>query len=113
MVRAMGGFLTILSEALAALVKDFPDDDALREELRTQIRNSEGMAVAMFHLAAQSLPEKPPEDKPINPYAVGLDPDRWEADGLYDSPGLTLEEATQGTTGGPPPTEAVPGPPAS
>ncbi len=95
MVTAMGGFLSMLTDALAALVQDFPDDEALREELRKQVRNSEGMAVAMFHLSAQSLPDKPAEDKPVNPYAVGLDPEKWEADGLFDSPGLTLDEATR------------------
>ena len=28
----------------------------------------------------------------INPYAVSLAPDRWEADGLFDGGGLSLGE---------------------
>ena len=72
-----------------------------------------------------------------NPYAVGLDPDTWEADGLFDEPGLTLAQAKEmipgidaiwddsvdpfagfgppagvmGATGGPPPGVAGPGGP--
>jgi len=80
----------------------------------------------MFHRAATALPEPPPTDRPVNPYAVGLKPDKWEADGLFDGPGMTLEEANKivpgldaiwddsvnpfegfeppaGVTGGPPP----------
>ena len=111
---------------LLGMVKEFPDDESLREELRTQVRNSEALAVAMFHRAATALPEPPPTDRPVNPYAVGLKPDKWEADGLFDGPGMTLEEANKivpgldaiwddsvnpfegfeppaGVTGGPPP----------
>lgn len=49
--------------------------------------------VAAFHNAASALPEPPPHDRPVNSYAVGLDPARWEADGLFSEPGLTLAEA--------------------
>jgi hypothetical protein len=108
MFLAIVPFISLLQDVVAALVKDFPDDDALREELRAQVRNSEAMAVAMFHAGASSLPDPPPADRPVNPYAVGLDPDSWEADGLYDSPGLTLEQARPGSTptGGPAPAGA-------
>lgn len=111
---------------LLGLVNDYPDDESIREELRTHVRNSEAMAVAMFHEAAKALPEPPPADKPVNPYAVGLDPSTWEADGLFEAPGMTLPEAMKivvgvdavwddsvnpfagfgpppGVTGGPPP----------
>lgn len=84
-----------LLEGLVGLVKDLPDDDSLREELKHHVRTSEALAVAMFHQAASALPEAPAADTPVNPYAVGLDPDRWEADGLFDGPGMTLEQAKQ------------------
>ena len=39
----------------------------------------------VFHRAARTLGDAAPdEDEKINPYAVSLDPDRWEADGLFD-----------------------------
>jgi flavin-dependent dehydrogenase len=92
---AMPPTFRTLIEGLVGIVKDYPNDDALRQELRDQVRNSEALAVAIFHQAARALPEAPAADRAINPYAVGLDPQSWEADGLYDSPGLTLEEAKQ------------------
>ena len=53
-----------------------------------------------FHRAAQNLGDAAPgEDEKINPYAVSLDPERWEADGLFDGEGMSLAEARQ-TRGG-------------
>ena len=83
----------VLLGGLVGLVKEYPDEEALLEELRTNVRNSEAMAVAIFNQAAQALPEGPPADRPINPYALSLDPTRWEADGLFEEPGLTIEQA--------------------
>ena len=37
----------------------------------------------------------PGPDEKINPYAVSLDPSRWEADGLFDGSGMSLTEARQ------------------
>ena len=37
----------------------------------------------------------PDEDQKINPYAVSLDPDRWEADGLFNGEGMSVAEARQ------------------
>jgi hypothetical protein len=85
----------VLVGGLLGLVKDLPDDDALRAEIASQVRNSEAMAVAMFHQAASALPEPPSPDRPVNPYAVGLNPDTWESDGLFDEPGMTLEQAKE------------------
>jgi flavin-dependent dehydrogenase len=110
----------MLIEGLFGLVKPFPNDDALRDELRTQVRNSEAMAVAIFHQAASALPDPPSPDRPVNPYAVGLDSSRWEADDLFDENGISLQEAKQLVAGieglwdpsavvGPPP--GVPGGP--
>jgi flavin-dependent dehydrogenase len=92
---AMLGTFPAMLESLAGLEKDYPGDDALREQLSGHVRVSEGMLVVMFHRAAKALPDGPSADRPINPYAVGLDPESWEADGLFDSPGMTLEEANE------------------
>ena len=52
------------------------------------------MAVAIFHHAAEAvLTEKPDPERPVNPYKVSMHPERWEEDGLYDEPGLTLAQA--------------------
>jgi flavin-dependent dehydrogenase len=89
----------VLVSGLVGLVKEYPDDEALLEELRTQVRNAEAMAVAIFNHAAKVLPEPPPTDRPLNPYALGLDPEKWEADGLFESPGITIEQARAAIVG--------------
>ncbi|HUQ22441.1 MAG TPA: FAD-dependent monooxygenase [Gaiellaceae bacterium] len=72
------------------------DDDALAAQLAANADLMEAYAVLAFHKAALSLPDGGPgEDEKINPYAVGLDPDRWEADGLFNGEGLSLVEARQ------------------
>jgi flavin-dependent dehydrogenase len=75
--------IRLTAEAFAALAKEFPDDEALREELRHQLRSAEEWAIEMFRRAASTLPNAPAADQPLNPYAVGLDPERWEVDGLF------------------------------
>jgi flavin-dependent dehydrogenase len=78
---------------LLGLLKQYPDDDALREEIRDEVRNSEAFAIALFGQAARNLSDPPPTDRPINPLAIGLDPERWESDGLFAESGMTIEEA--------------------
>jgi flavin-dependent dehydrogenase len=86
------GVFAVLLEGLTDLVKDFSDEE-LADKVRDQRTKAEAMAVVLFHQATGTLPDPPPPDRAVNPYALGLDPERWEADGLFDSPGLTLEEA--------------------
>jgi hypothetical protein len=72
------------------------DDEALRAKIAENADLFEAVAVAIFHKAAQSLPEGAPDpDAKIDPYAIGLDPDRWEEDGLFSDSGLTLAEANE------------------
>ncbi len=89
---------TYRPSTLSTMVQDY-DDDGLREQLHKELLAEEAMAVAMFHKAAADLPEPPPHDRAVNPYAVGLRPETWEADGLYESPGLTLGEAMERSEG--------------
>ena len=84
---------TFRPSSLNTMVADYPDDEALREQMRNELRAAEAMAVVLFHRAAEALPEPPPPDRAVNPYAVSLRPENWEADGLYGSGGLTLEQA--------------------
>jgi len=72
------------------------DDDALAARLAANADLMEAYAVLAFHRAAQNLGDLAPgEDERINPYAVSLDPDRWESDGLLNGAGLSLVEARQ------------------
>jgi flavin-dependent dehydrogenase len=80
--------------SLSALVVDY-DDDGLRDRLRVERETIEAIAVAIFHTAAADLAERPPATRPVNPYAISLRPAAWEAEGLWDAPGLTLEYALE------------------
>jgi len=85
----------VLIDALTSMLQPV-DDDQLRAKLKRQARSAEAMAVAIFHKAASILPETPDPERPVNPYAVSLHPENWDADGLYDGEaGLTLEEANE------------------
>jgi flavin-dependent dehydrogenase len=88
------GINQLLREAITRLNADV-DDDGIRDALRTQVSIAEALAVALFYRAAEALDEPPPEDKPVNPYVVGLKPERWEAEGLFEGPGLTSREALE------------------
>jgi hypothetical protein len=87
-----GGGMPARFEAMKALTTEQSDEE-LRAHLRHQVDIAEAVAVAMFGKAADALAERPDLTRPINPYAVGLKPERWEQDGLYEEPGLTLEQA--------------------
>ena len=40
-----------------------------------------------------------PDDARVDPYAISLQPDRWEADGVFNGDGLTVAEARERTEG--------------
>jgi hypothetical protein len=84
----------LLGEAMDRLNADM-DDDGFRDALRTQVSIAEALAVALFSRASQALDEAPADDTPLNPYAVGLKPERWESEGLFEGPGLTSREALE------------------
>jgi flavin-dependent dehydrogenase len=69
------------------------DDERLRAQLAENVELYEALAVTMFAKAAESLPPGAAEaldpEAPINPYAISLDPQRWEADGLFDGSGFS------------------------
>jgi len=80
-------------EAVVGIIRPYPDDEALRQKFRNDVRAAEMFAVVLFGNASAALPDPPPTDRPINPYAVSLDPERWEVDGLFEPPGVTIAEA--------------------
>ena len=75
------------------------DEDSLRAAMASNADMAEATAVRFFHKAASRLSLPVDEDRPVNPYAIGLDPERWEQDGLFDPPGLTLAEAGEVSPG--------------
>jgi hypothetical protein len=78
----------LIEDVVNSLVKEYPDDEAVRAELHAQVGNAEEIAVDVFRTAVRmALPDQQlPEDRPINPYVVSLEPERWEKDGLFDVP---------------------------
>lgn len=69
-------------------------DDELKAKLEQNSELVEGLAVLLFHKAAQLLTgTEVPEDVPIKPSAIGLDRARWEEDGLFEPPGVSVAAA--------------------
>ncbi len=70
------------------------DDETLKAKLAATADLMEGFTVLAFNRAASNLGDAAPgEDEKINPYAISLDPDRWEADGLLIGQGISVAEA--------------------
>lgn len=78
-----------------------PADEATHK--RRYARNvtlCEAVAVIFFHKAIERAPGLSVDaETAINPYAIGLDQERWEADGLFKSPGVTLNQARMSAAG--------------
>jgi flavin-dependent dehydrogenase len=81
-------------EALGGMAREYSDEE-LRGAIQRNVQVCEALSVAYFHLAAEKLAERPPEDRPLNPYAIGLQPERWEEEGMFDAPGLTNAAALE------------------
>ena len=70
-------------------------DDELLERAHRKVETIKALAVWIFHKAARNLPDPPDENVAINPLAVSLQPEQWEADGLFSDEGLTLAQALE------------------
>jgi flavin-dependent dehydrogenase len=76
------------------------DDEALVAKATRDREVMEAFAVTVFEKAARLLPDVTIDLKtPVNPYAVSLDPGRWEADGLFDPSGISPREARKRVKG--------------
>ena len=72
------------------------NDEELKARLAENADLMEAYAVLAFHRAAAQLGDAAPgEDEKINPYAISLDPDRWEADGMLSGRGMSVAEARE------------------
>jgi hypothetical protein len=77
------------------------NDEALKARIAANADLLEAYAVLAFNRAAQNLGDAAPsEEEKINPYAISLNPDRWEADGTLGGQGLTVAEARQSEASG-------------
>ena len=60
------------------------DDETLLAKAKRDLAALEGFAVTVFEKAARSLDGVDVDRRtPVNPYAVSLEPERWEQDGLH------------------------------
>jgi flavin-dependent dehydrogenase len=71
------------------------NDDELLERAHRKVETIRALAVWIFHKAARNLPDPPDESVAINPLAISLQPEQWEADGLFSDDGLTLAQALE------------------
>ena len=71
------------------------DDDELLERAHRKVETIKALAVWIFHKAARNLPDPPDESVAIDPLAISLQPEQWEADGLFSDDGLTLAQALE------------------
>jgi flavin-dependent dehydrogenase len=77
------------------------DDEALKAKIASNADLMEAYTLVVFNKAVQLLGDAAPgEDVQLNPYAVSLDPERWEADGLFGNSGMTIAEARETPAGG-------------
>jgi len=72
------------SNRLLRELKDDWTDEEFTRKFGENLANLEDLACEIFWMAVQALPD-PPERRPIDPYAISMDPARWEADGLFDT----------------------------
>ena len=70
-------------------------DEELLERAHRKVETIKALAVWIFHKAARNLPDPPDENVAINPLAISLQPEQWEADGLFSDEGLTLAQALE------------------
>ena len=81
------------------LDKSFGDQE-LKERYAYNADNLEAIAVILFHKALDRLPDSSLDaDTKINPAGIGLDPERWEKDKLFDGSGISLNEARERVPG--------------
>ena len=71
------------------------EGDEVFENSAKNVKYLKALAVWIFHRAARNLPEQPDENRGINPLAISLHPERWEADGLYSDDGISLVQARE------------------
>jgi flavin-dependent dehydrogenase len=72
------------SDSLLRGLQEEWTDEEFTQRFRDALAGLEATACEIFWQAVQALPD-PPERRPIDAYAISMDPSRWEADGLFDA----------------------------
>jgi flavin-dependent dehydrogenase len=101
----IGGFISTTTypgtiERQNDLEAPIEDVEQLKSRMSENVAHLEALAVLIFHAAASSLDDsRLDEETPINTAAIGLDPERWEEDGLFDGSGLSVAAARERAPG--------------
>ncbi len=97
---------TYIGQAMADLKtsheQDGPvfDDATLKGMVAERMRVLEAAAVAFLYEGAKNLPDHSIDlEARVNPYAISLQPERWEADGLFDEGGIKVADALLAAAG--------------
>jgi flavin-dependent dehydrogenase len=73
---------------------DGMEDETLLAKATYDREAMEAFAITVFEKAARLIPDvKIDLQAPVNPYAIGLDPSRWDEDGLFDGSGMSPRAA--------------------
>src|SRR5262249_34852085 len=76
------------------------DDQALIDRFAENADVLDAIAVVIFHNALEDLPGHGIDaDTVVNPKAVGLDPAKWDTDGLFNGTGLSMNDAMERAAG--------------
>ncbi|MBV9193809.1 MAG: tryptophan 7-halogenase [Solirubrobacterales bacterium] len=76
------------------------DNDRLLAKAERDLRNCEAFVIVTFEKASRLLEGVEIDRKAvINPYAVSLEPERWEADGLFNGEGMPPRDARKHVKG--------------
>jgi flavin-dependent dehydrogenase len=76
------------------------DDETLLEKAKRDLKALEAFAVMTFEKAARQLDGvEVDRNTPVDAYAVSLDPDRWEEDGLFSDSGISPRDARRVVNG--------------
>jgi len=88
--------IPVVLDKQARLAAPVASDEELVALFAANARFLQAVAVLIFHEALRSLPGHAiDDDQGLNPLAVGLDPGRWQEDGLFDDSGISLSEARE------------------
>jgi len=83
-----------LFESFGLLLSE-ADGEELKQLIRHEVELAEKVAVSMFWYVASRISSEVDEDTKINPYAISLQPERWESDGLFDPNGMSMADARE------------------
>src|SRR6202012_2625051 len=76
------------------------DDETLLAKAKRDLAALEGFAVTVFEKAGRRLDGVTLDKRTaVDPYAVSLDPARWEADGLLSEGGISPRDARKPVKG--------------